>query len=186
MIFPQVEITPEDLAIRKKTVGGSNWKELASKSSRQIFGSGRLLAKSLHFDHDLDEPMALVHQSSFVLNKSRLEETNYSVLNHVGIQTEVEVNVEESLGLSVVPPLMTKLQYLGSDPLYFTACDDHVQGVSRKWYKSIKKLVKHLMEVIDEVPQYEDRRDLVTVRAIFVWISQNMRYAKRILVVRCN
>ena len=185
MIFAQVEITTEDMAIRKKPVGGSNWRELARKSSKHLFGSGGLLANSLHFDHDLDEPMALVHQSSFIMNKSRLEETNHSVLNHVGSQTEVEVKVEESLGLSVVPPLMTKLQYLGSDPLYFTACDDHVQAVSRKWYKSIKKLVKHLTEVIDEVPEYEDRRDLVTVRAIFVWISQNMRYATSKLVVRC-
>ena len=78
-------------------------------------------------------------------------------------------------GLSVVPPTYTKLEFLGSDPLYFTACDDHVQEVSRKWYKSIKKLVKHLVEVVDEVPEYEDRKDLVTVRAIFVWISENMR-----------
>ena len=85
MIFAQVEITTEDMAIRKKPVGGSNWRKLARKSSKHLFGSGGLLAKSLHFDHDLDEPMALVHQSSFVLNKSRLEETNHSVLNHVGI-----------------------------------------------------------------------------------------------------
>ena len=77
--------------------------------------------------------------------------------------------------MSVVPPVISKIQFLGSDPLYFTACDDHVQLVSRKWYKSIKKLVKHLMEVIDDVPQYQERRDLVAVRAIYVWISQNMR-----------
>ena len=77
--------------------------------------------------------------------------------------------------MTVVPPFLTKLELLGADPLYFTACDDHVQLVSRKWYKSVKKLVKHLAEVVDDVPQYEERRDLVTVRAIFVWISQNMR-----------
>ena len=78
-------------------------------------------------------------------------------------------------GLSVNPPLYSKLEFLGSDPLFFTACDDHVQEVSRKWYKSIKKLVKHLMEIVDKVPEYEERKDLVTVRAIFVWISENMR-----------
>ena len=72
-------------------------------------------------------------------------------------------------------PHNNKMEFLGSDPLYFTACDDHVQEVSRKWYKSLKKLVKHLMEVIEEVPEYEERKDLVTVRAIFVWISENMR-----------
>ena len=67
------------------------------------------------------------------------------------------------------------VNFLGSDPLFFTACDDHVQEVSGKWYKSIKKLVKHLMEIVDDVPEYEERKDLVTVRAIFVWISENMR-----------
>ena len=67
------------------------------------------------------------------------------------------------------------LSFLAHDPLYFTACDDHVQEVSRKWYKSIKKLVKHLMEIVDKVPEYEERKDLVTVRAIFVWVSENMR-----------
>ena len=50
-----------------------------------------------------------------------------------------------------------------------------MQEVSKKWYKSIKKLVKHLMEIIVEVPEYEQRKDLVIVRAIFVWISYNMR-----------
>ena len=72
-------------------------------------------------------------------------------------------------------PLCNKLEFLGSDPLFFTACDDHVQEVSRKWYKSIKKLVKHLMEIVDDVPEYEERKDLVTVRAIFFWISENLR-----------
>ena len=74
-----------------------------------------------------------------------------------------------------MPRIRNKFEFLGSDPFYFTACDDHVQEVSRKWYKSIKKLVKHLMEIVDEVPEYEERRDLVTVRAIFVWIYENMR-----------
>ena len=78
-------------------------------------------------------------------------------------------------GLSVNPPLYSKVEFLGSDPLYFTACDDHVQEVSRKLYKSIKKLVKHLMEIVDNVPEYEERKDLITVRAIFVWISENLR-----------
>ena len=77
--------------------------------------------------------------------------------------------------MSVNPPLCSKIEFLDSDPLFFTACDDHVQEVSRKWYKSIKKLVKHLMEIVDDVPEYEERKDLVTVRAIFFWISENLR-----------
>ena len=61
--------------------------------------------------------------------------------------------------------------------MYFTAVDDHVKEVSRRWYKSVKKLVKHLMEVFYHVTEYQERKDLVTVRAIFVWIYQNMRWS---------
>ena len=79
------------------------------------------------------------------------------------------------LELCVVPAKLSKSDYLEEDSLYFLACEDHVQEVSKKWYKSIKKLVKHLMEIVVEVPEYEKRKDLVIVRTIFVWISHNMR-----------
>ena len=64
---------------------------------------------------------------------------------------------------------------LESDPLFFTACDDHVKDVSRRWYKSLNKLVKHLMEIIEDFSEYKQRRDLMKVRAIYVWIHENMR-----------
>ena len=75
-----------------------------------------------------------------------------------------------------MPPEESKADILENDPYYFMTVDDHVLEVSRKWYKSVKKLVKHLMEVVYDVPEYQERQDLVIVRAIFVWISENLRY----------
>ena len=82
----------------KSPVGGTHWKEKATIMSKKLSGSGRSLMKSLHFDHDLDEPLALVHKSSFAFNQSRLEDNRHDMSNHVGIQTEAEMEVEKSLG----------------------------------------------------------------------------------------
>ena len=81
----------------KSPVGGTLWKEKATIMSK-LSSSGGSLIKSLQFDHDLDEPLAFVHKSSFALNKSRLEENRHDTSNHVGIQTEAEVEMEKSLG----------------------------------------------------------------------------------------
>ena len=171
-----MKIPQDEASVKRRPGAARKWGEIAKDSVRNLSGSGGLLVKSLHLDHDLDEPLALVHKANIVLNKSLVEGTGHSNSADVAIQTEEDMIVEESPGVSIAPPTESKIQFLGSDPLLFTACDDHVQLVSRKWYKSSKKLVKHLMEVIDHVPEYQERRDLIAVRAIFVWISQNMRY----------
>ena len=94
----QVKIPPEETSAKKRSVGGRNWKDIARESRNQLSGSGGLLVKSLHFDHDIDEPLALVHKTPFALNKSRVEETSHAASNHVAIQTEEEVEVKESVG----------------------------------------------------------------------------------------
>ena len=88
----------------------------------------------------------------------------------------MKVEVENSLGIGVVSPGNRKFDLLSSDPLFFLACDDHARLVSQKWYKNLKKLVKHLLEVIDTSEEYKERRDLISVRLIFVWICENIRY----------
>ena len=47
--------------------------------------------------------------------------------------------------------------------------------VPRKWYKSLRKLVRHLVSIADNVQSYQDRRELISVRAFFVWITRNIR-----------
>ena len=86
------------------------------------------------------------------------------------------MEVEKSLGIGVVSPGNRKFDLLSSDPLFFLACDDHARLVSQKWYKNLKKLVRHLLEVIDTSEEYKERRDLIAVRLIFVWICENIRY----------
>ena len=88
----------------------------------------------------------------------------------------LKVEVENSLGIGVVSPGNRKFDLLSSDPLFFLACDDHARLVSQKWYKNLKKLVRHLLEVIDTSEEYKERRDLIAVRLIFVWICENIRY----------
>ena len=88
----------------------------------------------------------------------------------------LKVEVENSLGIGVVSPGNRKFDLLSSDPLFFLACDDHARLVSQKWYKNLKKLVRHLLEVIDTSEEYKERRDLISVRLIFVWICENIRY----------
>ena len=121
-------------------------------------------------DDDIDEPLAFVHKSSIALSKRRAN-TKEDRYKNKGIQI-----TETSLLYDSDCPPETKVDFLGDDPLFFTEVDDHVQIVSRKWYKSLKKLVKHLTDIVDLVTSYQERRDLVAVRAITVWICENITY----------
>ena len=87
-----------------------------------------------------------------------------------------KVDVENNLGINVVSPGNRKFDLLSSDPLFFLPCDDHARLVSQKWYKNIKKLVRHLMEVINTLDEYKERKELISVRLIYVWICENIRY----------
>ena len=61
------------------------------------------------------------------------------------------------------------------DPNFFHVVDVHViEEVSSRWYKSVKKLVKHIEQVVETVPGYKLRHDLVMVRGIFVWVAENI------------
>ena len=62
---------------------------------------------------------------------------------------------------------MIFVKYSILDSTYFTF---------RKWYKSLKKLVKHLVSITEVVKSYQDRKDLISVRSFFVWITQNIKY----------
>ena len=132
-----------------------------------------------------------MHKSSIAIAKGKLGHGRQHSAE-VAIQTEREVfhmdntnitvnillkvEVENSLGIGVVSPGNRKFDLLSSDPLFFLACDDHARLVSQKWYKNLKKLVRHLLEVIDTSEEYKERRDLISVRLIFVWICENIRY----------
>ena len=67
----------------------------AKKTSRTVSEVQKV--KSLHFDHDLDEPMLFVHKSSIAIHKSRMEQHKHDAVLDVAIQTEPEVKSEQSI-----------------------------------------------------------------------------------------
>ena len=148
------------------------------KVDKENPGSSKSFSKILNFssqsrftlDESLDEPLAFVHKSSIALSKRR-GNSNEDRYKNKGIQI-----TETSLLYDTDCPPETKVDFLGDDPLFFTEVDDHVQTVSRKWYKSLKKLVRNLLNIVDLVTSYQERRDLVAVRAITVWICENISY----------
>ncbi|XP_023337588.1 uncharacterized protein LOC111708442 [Eurytemora carolleeae] len=94
-----------------------------------------------------------------------------------GVQTESEVNIAAMNGYGVVPPVDPKDVYLGPEgqPL-FHLVDDHVQEIESKSVKNIQKLVKYLLEVVEQVPKYRSKRELIAVRSFYTWITRNIRY----------
>ena len=123
-------------------------------------------------DDDLDEHLAFVHKASVLSRRTPTNKQERS--RDIGIQTDAYRHFLQ--GTHTEPQADTKVDFLGDDPFFFEECDDHVQVVSGRWYKSLRKLVKHLTSIVSSVKSYQDRRELVSVRAFFVWITQNIRW----------
>ena len=122
----------------------------------------------MNLDGDLDVPTAINHKSSLaVLDKNKNLDLSY----HKGIQTDHDPESSVSFSDSY------KSEIYSEDPSFFHAVDVHViEEVSARWYKSVKKLVRHIEAVAETEPRYRERRDLVTVRGIFVWVAENLVY----------
>ncbi len=57
-------------------------------------------------------------------------------------------NIIDSLmysGIDVIPP--AEASPWEQDPFIFEPIEDHVADVSKRWYKSIRKLIRHLLQV---------------------------------------
>ena len=125
-------------------------------------------------NNDLIEELEVpaTHKSSIAVHKARLDKNqNLDLSYHVGVQTDHD---PES---SVSYQDTYKSEIYSEDPAFFHTVDVHViEEVSSRWYKSVKKLVKHIQQIIPSVPQYQARADLVTVRGIFVWVAENIMY----------
>ena len=121
------------------------------------------------FADELDLPVT--HKSSILHNKTRLDNNhNLDLSYHVGVQTDHDP--ESSVSYSDT----YKSEIYSEDPGFFHEVDIHViEEVSARWYKSVKKLVRHIQLVLDTEEKYKTRRDLVTVRGFFVWVAENIR-----------
>ena len=124
---------------------------------------------SFNLDDDLDGPV-ITHKSSLAVHKARLDKNqNLEMSSHAAVQTDHDPQ-------SSVSHHSFKSDLYTEDPAFFHEVDVHViEEVSLRWYKSIKKLVRHIQEVTEAVPEYEEREDLVTVRGIFIWVAENIR-----------
>ena len=173
------EVNDKEIQVESSELGGDDDWSLSRTLGSSYLDSGLSLelsgatsSISPHIlDDDIDEPLAFVHNASVLSKRSfnkRLEKSR-----DVGIQTNAYRDFLQGSHSDSQPD--TKFDFLGDDPFYFEECDEHVLVVSRKWYKSLNKLVKHLSAIVDAVKSYKDRRDLICVRAFFVWICKNLR-----------
>ena len=120
--------------------------------------------------------------------KISLNFQNLDLSYHIGVQTDHDPESSVSYSDSY------KSEIYAEDPTFFHAVDAHVieevtgvqkyfyncddkyfLQVSERWYKSVKKLVRHIQQAVDTAPAYKERPDLVTVRGIFVWVAENIR-----------
>ena len=53
--------------------------------------------------------------------------------------------------------------------------DQWVLDVSEKRYKSLKRIVKILVDQIEDEESYEGVEDLIKVRAFYRWLTANIR-----------
>ena len=135
----------------------------ASKVSNHTDNNNR----TVNLDGDLELPSAIKKSSLAVLDKTK----NLDLDFHKGIQTDHDPESSASYTDSY------KSEIYSEDPSFFHQVDVHViQEVSARWYKSLKKLVRHIEDVVDTEPRYLERRDLVVVRGIFVWVAENLVY----------
>ena len=70
---------------------------------------------------------------------------------------------------------LRKYELIGKDPAVFYLIDEWVITVSRKRYKSLKHIVRLLVEKIENEPTYESVIELIKARAFFRWCTENIR-----------
>lgn len=70
---------------------------------------------------------------------------------------------------------LRKYELIGKDPTLFHLVDQWVLTVSKKRYKSLKHIVRLLVDQIEEEESYSPVSDLIKVRAFFRWCTENIR-----------
>ena len=71
---------------------------------------------------------------------------------------------------------LRKYELIGKDPTLFHLVDQWVLTVSKKRYKSLKHIVRLLVDQIEDEESYAAVSDLIKVRAFFRWCTENIRY----------
>ena len=149
---------------------GHGWVSQSSKTKESEISGHSNKNRRVNFVDDLDLPTGMNHKSSIVAQKAHLDRNqNLDLSYHIGVQTDHDPESSVSYYDTY------KSEIYSEDPTFFHAVDVHViEDVSARWYKSVKKLVKHIQEITDTEPKYKERSDLVSVRGIFVWVVENI------------
>ena len=70
---------------------------------------------------------------------------------------------------------LRKYELIGNDPTLFYLVDEWVLTISRKRYKSLKHIVRLLIDQIKDEPSYSSIQELIKARAFFRWCTENIR-----------
>ena len=70
---------------------------------------------------------------------------------------------------------LRKYELIGKDPSLFDLVDEWVITISKKRYKSLKHIVRLLVDQIEEEPGYSSNPGLIKTRAFFRWCTENIR-----------
>lgn len=98
------------------------------------------------------------------------------VQNDKGVQTEVD-QTEEAGGFKAEPTTARKFQLIGDNPDLFDLVDSWVLDISTKRYKSLKKIVNILVDLIKDEMIYRGRENLIKIRSFYRWTTENIRLA---------
>lgn len=131
---------------------------------------GYLQQKSLHLDDSLSDNLPQVQNSRRTKRLTPLNKAD------VGVQTENDILTDEAPDFRALPPTAKKYELIGEDATLFHTVDDWVIKMSEKRYKSLKKVVRILVDLIEDEPYYRGREDLIKVRAFFRWTTENISY----------
>lgn len=139
---------------------------------------GESLLKSLHFQdsqegaHFGDKNSASA--ASTKARSSRGKASKDVVKVDVAIQTENDIITDVSSTFKAIPSPMRKYELIGDDPNVFADIDAWVVELSKKWYKSLKTVVKRLNSRIIGQPKYHGIEELIKTRAYFRWVAENI------------
>ena len=93
----------------------------------------------------------------------------------VGVQTDDDVMTDELVKRgSSKHSVLKKYELIGDSPSVFFQTDQWVMDVSKKRYKSLKHIVRLLVDKIEDASYTRRVEDLLKVRAFFKWCTENI------------
>ena len=71
--------------------------------------------------------------------------------------------------------VLRKYELIGDSPTLFYNIDEWVVEISKKRYKSLRHIVRLLVDRVEEFQYHRTTEELLKVRAFFRWCTENIR-----------